>query len=77
MHCCVHVLVLVPTFTVVIVSYVSLLSCAAWWFQKGNEVRTEATVNLDLKTKVQQILGRLMELCNLKECHVIVFKPQT
>jgi hypothetical protein len=27
------------------------ISRAAWWFQKGNVVRSEATVNLDLKTK--------------------------
>jgi hypothetical protein len=28
------------------------ISARAWWFQKGNEVRTEATINLDLRTKV-------------------------
>lgn len=28
------------------------VTARAWWFQKGNEVRTEATVNLDANTKV-------------------------
>jgi len=26
---------------------------AAWWFQKGSVIRSEATVNLDLNTKVR------------------------
>lgn len=29
-----------------------LPSHAAWWFQKGNVVRTEGTVNLDLNNKI-------------------------